>query len=551
MRRDDLRPVASAISNPTVPHVDKVTRSSRLKYGLFQIDGNFKTSRNHGEIQQASCGSAPQDGATITESISVDEAVVVRWDHFVGDKGWYSWGFVRESQTNNFLGSVTGNTPATGHFIWPVPSKLCGRLIEIEMCSGSPPRRTKHACHKSIPYKVEDVEGTCVPDVAAVPSPTTATTTPVLKEMGPMDLASRSRSWKTGSRLERTWRVDRTSKGSVAAVALVVVWLGELPAYSKIFTRSAKDAGVSFLIFHTHDDGPTDSPSNVKFKHMPLLDLAQRLWKVHALRRHFTLTWDAFLQRVQECYADDNPAKGNDLKPLYGALFEEELAEFTHWGWTDLDMIWGNLGAFLEPLLSHDVISAPDGQRPALYLSGQLTVFRNEEIWRRFVDGCIEGPGHVNYGGCYVESFLSEANVYFDEKIAIWYVALQGAHLFVDFSLILTEARWQRLGHQPILKRQNGHLFVPHSNGLPFVDIEQRNMEVHLLQNNSNCFSEFGEGWSFVCIPFDVVGTDAFGVSYEIRQNRLFLWPAPLYPIKNGSEFAAFHLHRSKHAFQV
>ena len=352
------------------------------------------------------------------------------------------------------------------------------------------------------------------------------------------------------------------------SVALIVVWLGALPHYVRAFTETARDAGVSFFVFHTHDDGPRQTPGNINFQYTPLKELAQRLWKIDALRRHFNLPFQAFVRRVLECYADDNPAKGNDLKPFYGGLFQDELAGFTHWGWTDLDMIWGDVRAFLEPLLSsmpyaaplsqssyaYDVISFPDGQRPALYLSGQLTVFRNNQKWRSFIDGCLEGPGHVNYGGCYLESVLSEANVYLDEKIAIWYAALQGAHILVDFSAILTEARWQRLSghHKPVLKRSDGRLFVAHDSTGPFVDIEQRNMDVHLLQNNSNCFSEFGEGWSYVCIPYDVnIGSDVFGASYEIFQNRLFLWPAPLHSVDDGSEFAAFHLHRSKQAFQV
>eukprot|EP00438_Fugacium_kawagutii_P004744 Skav203081 [mRNA] locus=scaffold447:40303:42622:- [translate_table: standard] len=496
-----------------------------------------------------------EDGSTITESISVDETVTVRWDHFVGEnRGWYSWGFVRESQSKNFLDSVTGNTQPSGSFDWKVPSKLCGKVIEIEMCSGSPPRRSKHACHKSLPLRVEGTD--CVPPEIPVPTTTTTTRFAALMEMGPLDLQLRSRRWKTARTTEAAQR-NASDTGGASTVALVVVWLGALPPYVKAFVESAKDAGVSFKIFHTVAAPDISSPDNVKFHFMPLEELATRLWKIDALRSHFeSLSFETFAQRVQECYADDNPAKGNDLKPLYGALFQEELAEFTHWGWTDLDMIWGNVGGFLQPLLSYDVISAPDGQRPALYLSGQLTVFRNNDIWRSFVHGCMEGVGHVNYGGCYVESFLSEANVYFDEKIAIWYAALlPGAHIFVDFSMILTDARWQRIsGHQkPTLKRlSGGRLFVPHTDGLPFVDIEQRNMEVHMLQNTSNCFSEFGEGWSYVCVPFDVnAGSDAFGASYEVFQNRLYLWPAPLHSLNDGSEFAAFHLHRTKQAFQA
>ena len=485
--------------------------------------------------------------------------MTVRWDYFVnGEKGWYAWGYVRESHTKNFLESVTGNTPATGRFEWQVPPRLCGKHILIEMCSGSPPRRTKHACQQSHPVLIE---GTCV---AEVPVETTTTTTEILalREMGPLHLASRSRRWKTEEetleKVHEDLRVGETREvNETYSVALVAVWLGALPKYVRAFVESARDSGPSYFVFHTHDDAPSyiDSVRNVHFRYMPLNELAERLWKIDALRRHFDLPFDTFRQRVKECYADDNPAKGNDLKAIYGALFQEELAGFTHWGWTDLDMIWGKVGDFLQPLLPfYDVISAPDGQRPALYLSGQLTIFRNKEIWRKFVDGCIEGPGHVNYGGCYVESFLSEANVFFDEKVAIWYAALRGARIFVDFSLVLSDARWQRLSahKQPSLQRRDGHLLVSHdSSVLPFLDVEQRNVEVHSLQNVSNCFSEFGKGWSYVCIPFDVHATnDVFGASYEIKDS-LFIWPSPLHPVEHGSEFAAMHLHRSKASFQM
>ncbi|CAK9001841.1 unnamed protein product [Durusdinium trenchii] len=498
-----------------------------------------------------------RNSEVITESIFVEERVMVRWDHFVnGDKAWYSWGFVRESPTKHFLGSVTGNTPATGRFEWSVPPRLCGKHVQIEMCSGSPPRRTKHACHTSAPFVVE---GNCV---AEVPVQTTSTTTEAaaLREMGPLGLGARSRSWKIGGDVDQKLSLQTTGvRNGGYSVALVVVWLGPLPTYVKAFVESARNSGPSFLIFHTHDDAPSHlktGTSSVHFHYMPLTELADRLWNVDALRKHFNLPFDAFAQKVRECYADDNPAKGNDLKVIYGALFQKELNGFTHWGWTDLDMIWGQVGSFLEPLLPiYDVISAPDGQRPALYLSGQLTVFRNNELWRRFVTGCVTGPGYVNYGGCYLESFLSEANVFFDEKVAIWYAALRGAHIFVDFSLVLSDARWQRLSahRKPSLYRDDGHLVVPHdSSVLPFLDIEQRNSEVHLLQNVSNCFSEFGEGWSFVCIPFDTHAmNDAFGASYEVNQKRLFLWPSPLRPVDRGSEFAAFHLHRSKASFKM
>ena len=73
-------------------------------------------------------------------------------------------------------------------------------------------------------------------------------------------------------------------------------------------------------------------------------------------------------------------------------------------------------------------------------------------------------------------------------------------------------------------------------------------VQVHLLENSSDCYTEFGEGWSYVCIPSEA--NDALGVAYEIN-GSLFLWPSPLHAVEGGVEFAAMHLHRSKAKFSM
>ena len=503
-------------------------------------------------------GMSVPDEVLVAEAVDVGENLTVRWSHFVGtDRGWYSWGYVRDGLSGNFLDSVTGNTKATGAFEWPVPDKLCGKQIQIEMCSGSPPRKTKHACHKS---QLVLVKGDCVKSEESMPSVTTTTTTLLdVREMGPLSLQSRSRQWKNqsqapshpGSHMSNEANSDTAGRRD-PSVALVVVWLGKLPAYTDAFADTAKDSGATFLIFHTIDEKPPQHSERIQFHHLPLESLAQRLWKTDVVHKVFGhMSFESFEARVKECYAEDNPAKGNDLKPLYGALFQDELVPFSHWGWTDLDMVWGRLDEFLTPqrLAEYDVISAPDGARPALYLSGQLTVFQNTGVWRRFLDGCLQGEGHVNYGGCYVEGLLSEANLFFDEKLAIWYAALRKARIYIDFSWLLIEPRWARLsGRGPQkLTRERGRLLVHGSQGLPFADMERWNMEVHRLQNTSDCYTEFGPGWSFVCIPSEA--GDSFGVAYEIGES-LMLWPSPPHLLGDRVEFAALHLHRSKQGFQ-
>ena len=63
-----------------------------------------------------------------------------------------------------------------------------------------------------------------------------------------------------------------------------------------------------------------------------------------------------------------------DLKPAYGHLFEDELNGFDFWGYTDLDLIYGDLSRFVSPsiLHAHDVISSR-----ANLVNGHFSLFRN------------------------------------------------------------------------------------------------------------------------------------------------------------------------------
>lgn len=78
-----------------------------------------------------------------------------------------------------------------------------------------------------------------------------------------------------------------------------------------------------------------------------------------------------------------NPYKICDCKPLYGAAFRDALCGYTHWGFCDVDVLWGDIRSFLtDNLLScYDIISTGTG-----WISGACSMFRNTEalrnLWR-------------------------------------------------------------------------------------------------------------------------------------------------------------------------
>jgi hypothetical protein len=69
-----------------------------------------------------------------------------------------------------------------------------------------------------------------------------------------------------------------------------------------------------------------------------------------------------------------HPRKVCDFKPAYGHLFEEYLQRWDYWGYTDLDVVYGDIRRFLSNARLHEyeVLTARKE-----YLVGHFTLFRN------------------------------------------------------------------------------------------------------------------------------------------------------------------------------
>lgn len=139
--------------------------------------------------------------------------------------------------------------------------------------------------------------------------------------------------------------------------ALVIIpWFGSFPAWVDAFlTSCAPVSKVDWLIIH---DAPVPAqvPENVTFASM---------------------SWQAFRTRFSEKCAIDLPSQPNykmcDAKVFLGTVFEEELKSYDYFGWGDMDLVYGELDVFLEPLLGrHSVISFHKK-----LLSNHFALFRN------------------------------------------------------------------------------------------------------------------------------------------------------------------------------
>jgi hypothetical protein len=149
-------------------------------------------------------------------------------------------------------------------------------------------------------------------------------------------------------------------------IAFIIPQFGPFPGYIQYFIRSAAyAAGTLDLIFITDQRYPKGyEASNVFFYRMTLPGfnaLCKTKLGVPAV--------------VESGY------KLCDLKPMYGAIFEDYLVGYAYWAHGDFDMIFGDVNALLQEHTfdRYDIFSVKE-----TYASGPFQIFRNVDKVNRF-----------------------------------------------------------------------------------------------------------------------------------------------------------------------
>ena len=140
-------------------------------------------------------------------------------------------------------------------------------------------------------------------------------------------------------------------------IAIVICYYGKFPWYFDLFLHSASFNPSIDIFIITDLDKPYYCPPNVFFVKMSIDD-------VRNLATH----------KLQFEVCIDNYYKFCDFKPAYGYIFSDIIQQYDFWGIGDIDVIYGNIRAFIteELLTTYDLISV----RPE-YISGFFTLFRN------------------------------------------------------------------------------------------------------------------------------------------------------------------------------
>lgn len=116
-----------------------------------------------------------------------------------------------------------------------------------------------------------------------------------------------------------------TEKYFKKQLILITTWFGELPHYIHIWLSTVKNQAYDILFIT--DQNVIDFPNNVKIIKMSFDSFNDHINKV-----------TGFNVKLK------NFAKLVDVKPLYGDLFSNFVKyKYDYWGWTDIDMMMGDL----------------------------------------------------------------------------------------------------------------------------------------------------------------------------------------------------------------
>lgn len=170
-------------------------------------------------------------------------------------------------------------------------------------------------------------------------------------------------------------------------ICLITCWYGPYPWYFPYFIKScAYNGSIDFIIITENQVAVLNKPENVKFVYKTLNEIQSKASK--KLGFEVSLTY---------------PYKLCDLKPAYGYLFSELIEDYSFWGVSDIDIIYGNIRGFIsEDMLQHyDIISGRHD-----YLTGSFCLFRNtEKINRLFMESkdmqqVFSSPQHYCFDEC-------------------------------------------------------------------------------------------------------------------------------------------------------
>ncbi|PEG78929.1 hypothetical protein CP369_07950 [Lactobacillus sp. UMNPBX18] len=180
---------------------------------------------------------------------------------------------------------------------------------------------------------------------------------------------------------------------------IIIPYFGKFPDYFDLFLRSCKyNFNYNWIIFTDNHDR-YNYPKNVKIVNMDFEELKKIIQK----KFDFKISLDF-------------PYKLCDFKPAYGYIFSEWIKDSEWWGYSDCDLIYGNLEKMIESSLFKNY--------DKIFTTGHLSFFKNtEKINKCFMNKYC----NINY---FHRVFTSKKIYAFDENVINELFLLNGFKIY-------------------------------------------------------------------------------------------------------------------------
>ena len=158
------------------------------------------------------------------------------------------------------------------------------------------------------------------------------------------------------------------------SIALLTCWYGDYPWYFPYFIKSCiYNPTVDFIIVTGNTQKIPNKPSNVIIIHKTLDEFKAEASKKLGFNLNF-----------------DKAYKFCDFKPAYGFLFQDIFEKYDFWGHGDIDMVYGDIRAFITPdiLNKYDLINSHKD-----FITGTFCLYRNNDLMRTLF---MESPDYQN-----------------------------------------------------------------------------------------------------------------------------------------------------------
>lgn len=141
------------------------------------------------------------------------------------------------------------------------------------------------------------------------------------------------------------------------SIVIIIPYFGKFPDWADLFFETLKLNNTIDFLFYTDCDTTKYVASNIKF---------------------VSISFEEYINMVNSKiginFKPKNAYKLCDLRPLYGIIHKDDFSSYDFYGWTDMDILFGNIRQFYtnDILSKYDVISTHK-----IRISGHLALFKN------------------------------------------------------------------------------------------------------------------------------------------------------------------------------